>query len=79
MLLWELFTNGLQPYPGLKNSQVVDLVRTGYHMETPEDCPTRVYDLMRHCWEHEPENRPTFSDIFITLNSISEGKLCVGF
>ena len=76
MLLWELFTHGLEPYPGVKSSQVdmENLLRTGYRMESPEDCPPRVYDLMRHCWEHEPENRPTFNEILITLNSISEGK-----
>ena len=78
VLVWELFTHGLEPYPDMDNSQVWHLVRTGYHMESPEDCPPRVYDLMRHCWEHEPENRPTFSEALTTLNSISdinEGKL----
>ena len=74
VLVWELFTHGLVPYPDMRNSQVQDLVKTVYRMESPENCPPRVYDLMRHCWEDEPENRPTFSEVLTTLNSISEGK-----
>ena len=80
VLLWELFTHGLEPYPDMSNSQVKDLLSTGYRMECPEHCPPRVYDLMRHCWEHEPENRPTFSEVLVTLDSTSdfnEGKLFI--
>ena len=77
VLLWELFTHGLEPYPGIKY-QMRDLLSVGYRMESPDDCPTRVYDLMRHCWENESDNRPTFSEVLVTLNSMSdfnEGKL----
>ena len=72
VLLWELFTHGLEPYPDMGNFQVKDLLSTGYRLESPEDCPPRVYDLMRHCWKYRPKNRPSFSDILITLNSMSD-------
>ena len=79
VLLWELFTHGSMPYPGVRNSEMRDLLSEGYRIESPEDCPPRMHDLMIHCWEEESENRPTFHEILVTLNSssipnISEGK-----
>lgn len=32
-------------------------------MERPENCPDKLYDLMRRCWTHRPSARPTFMDI----------------
>ena len=31
------------------------------------------YSLMRHCWETDPEDRPTFSDIVSSLSVSLEG------
>lgn len=32
-------------------------------MESPEDTPEDIYELMRACWALEPEKRPTFCEI----------------
>jgi hypothetical protein len=29
-------------------------------MERPENCPDKLYSLMRDCWQHKPSARPTF-------------------
>lgn len=82
VLLWELATYGMSPYPGVELSQVYELLETGYRMQCPEGCPPPVYDLMRHCWEWESANRPTFSEVSTTLNSMSdinEGKRVTTF
>ena len=42
VLLWELFTRGLQPYPGLDNATVVAYVRRGERMKKPEYTPEDV-------------------------------------
>lgn len=26
-----------------------------------DSCPKEIIDLMKHCWQQKPENRPTFS------------------
>lgn len=49
MLLWEIATYGMSPYPGIDLSQVYELLEKDYRMERPEGCPERVYELMREC------------------------------
>ena len=39
-------------------------------LEQPELCPKNYYDLMLKCWDHEPENRPTFSEMYIMLPQV---------
>ena len=72
MLLWELATYGMSPYPGVELSQVYELLETGYRMQCPEGCPDAIYDLMKQCWEWASENRPSFKDISDQLNSMSD-------
>uniref|UniRef100_A0A667WRC4 Tyrosine-protein kinase n=1 Tax=Myripristis murdjan TaxID=586833 RepID=A0A667WRC4_9TELE len=79
VLLWEIATYGMSPYPGIDLSQVYDLLEKGYRMEQPEGCPPKVYELMRACWQWSPLDRPSFAEIhqaFETMfhdSSISEG------
>lgn len=49
VLLWEIATYGMSPYPGIDLSQVYDLLEKGYRMEQPEGCPPKVYELMKAC------------------------------
>ncbi|XP_032884041.1 tyrosine-protein kinase ABL2 isoform X4 [Amblyraja radiata] len=78
VLLWEIATYGMSPYPGIDLSQVYDLLEKGYRMEQPEGCPPKVYELMRSCWQWNPMERPLFAEIhqaFETMfhdSSISE-------
>ncbi|XP_029474177.1 tyrosine-protein kinase ABL2 isoform X5 [Rhinatrema bivittatum] len=62
VLLWEIATYGMSPYPGIDLSQVYDLLEKGYRMEQPEGCPPKVYELMRSCWQWNPSERPSFSE-----------------
>ena len=71
VLLWELTSFGMSPYPGVELTQVYELLETGYRMYSPEGCPPPVYDLMRQCWEWDPADRPTFAEISKILNSIN--------
>lgn len=36
-------------------------------MERPENCPDKLYELMRRCWQHRPSARPTFMEIIESL------------
>ncbi|XP_036058109.1 tyrosine-protein kinase ABL2 isoform X6 [Onychomys torridus] len=62
VLLWEIATYGMSPYPGIDLSQVYDLLEKGYRMEQPEGCPPKVYELMRACWRWSPADRPSFAE-----------------
>lgn len=49
ILLWELATYGMSPYPGIDLSQVYEMLESGYRMPCPDGCPREVYDMMKKC------------------------------
>ncbi|XP_044515799.1 macrophage colony-stimulating factor 1 receptor [Gracilinanus agilis] len=64
ILLWEIFSLGLSPYPGiLVNSKFYKLVKEGYQMAQPNFSPPNIYSIMQACWDLEPTRRPTFQQI----------------
>ncbi|KAJ7987308.1 hypothetical protein DPEC_G00337380 [Dallia pectoralis] len=62
VLLWEIATYGMSPYPGIDLSQVYELLEKDYRMDRPEGCPEKVYQLMRACWKWNPSERPSFAE-----------------
>ena len=70
ILLWEMFSCGSVPYPGLSNNEARDRVEEGYRMECPRGCPDEVYQIMKECWEYEPEDRPAFQAVGDRLKKI---------
>ncbi|XP_068218166.1 tyrosine-protein kinase Abl-like isoform X3 [Palaemon carinicauda] len=70
ILLWEIATYGVSPYPGVDLTNVYHLLESGYRMDCPQGCPTRVYDLMKQCWLWSAGDRPTFSHIHHALETM---------
>ncbi|XP_047426283.1 tyrosine-protein kinase ABL1 isoform X3 [Mugil cephalus] len=62
VLLWEIATYGMSPYPGIDLSQVYELLEKDYRMDRPEGCPEKVYELMTACWRWTPSERPSFAE-----------------
>ncbi|KAG8504482.1 Macrophage colony-stimulating factor 1 receptor [Galemys pyrenaicus] len=70
ILLWEIFSLGLNPYPGiLVNSKFYKLVKDGYQMAQPMFAPKNIYSIMQACWALEPTRRPTFQQICSLLQT----------
>lgn len=67
MLLWEIATYGMSPYPGIDLTDVFHKLESGYRMERPPGCPPEVYELMRQCWQWNASDRPTFKNIHHAL------------
>ncbi|XP_023930655.1 plexin-B-like [Lingula anatina] len=63
VLLWELFTRGKVPYPGVDGWDVLQFLKLGRRLDQPDYCPQKVYQLMLKCWSWEPEERPDFTSI----------------
>ncbi|XP_042867674.1 tyrosine-protein kinase Abl-like isoform X4 [Penaeus japonicus] len=70
ILLWEIATYGVSPYPGVDLTNVYHLLESGYRMDCPQGCPVRVYELMKQCWLWIPSDRPTFSHIHHALETM---------
>ncbi|XP_074641375.1 inactive tyrosine-protein kinase transmembrane receptor ROR1-like [Tubulanus polymorphus] len=67
VVLWEIFSHGLQPYYGYSNQEVIDMVRARQILPCPDDCPARMYALMIECWHEMPSRRPSFTEIHVRL------------
>nr|XP_020478131.1 tyrosine-protein kinase Fer isoform X2 [Monopterus albus] len=63
ILLWETFSLGMCPYPGMTNQQAREQVEKGYRMACPQRCPDDMYKVMQRCWQYNPEDRPKFSEL----------------
>ena len=63
VVLWEIYSYGLQPYYGYSNQEVIEMIRSRQLLPCPEDCPSRMYAFMVECWHEVPQRRPTFGEI----------------
>ncbi|XP_047470761.1 LOW QUALITY PROTEIN: vascular endothelial growth factor receptor 2-like [Penaeus chinensis] len=60
--LWELFTLGSTPYPGVEvNKDFLTFLENGNRMDRPKYANQEIYRLLLECWSVEPLDRPTFS------------------
>uniref|UniRef100_A0A8C4R4V6 Protein kinase domain-containing protein n=1 Tax=Eptatretus burgeri TaxID=7764 RepID=A0A8C4R4V6_EPTBU len=51
VLLWEIFSLGCVPYPGLRvNTQFYQMLQNGHRMAAPQMAPPKICRL-DHCWE----------------------------
>jgi hypothetical protein len=72
ILLYEIFTFGRAPYCDMDNNTVKERIMYGYRMPNPNGtpihnttclCPEYLYDIMKECWNGNPECRPTFESL----------------
>ncbi|XP_048876758.1 fibroblast growth factor receptor 1b isoform X2 [Brienomyrus brachyistius] len=68
VLLWEIFTLGGSPYPGVPVEELFKLLREGHRMDRPSTCTTELYMMMRDCWHAVPSQRPTFQQLVEDLD-----------
>nr|XP_054600181.1 muscle, skeletal receptor tyrosine-protein kinase isoform X2 [Nothobranchius furzeri] len=77
VVLWEIFSHGMQPYYGMGHEEVIYYVRDGHILSCPENCPMELYNLMRLCWSTHPSDRPSFSSIYRILERMHQNSLNV--
>ena len=75
VLLWELFSLGKFPYPGMNLDRLLYKLQKGYRMTKPAFATNDIGQLMIDCWNAEPSLRPTFRDLEISLSSQLEASL----
>ncbi|XP_035746701.1 muscle, skeletal receptor tyrosine-protein kinase isoform X2 [Egretta garzetta] len=72
VVLWEIFSYGMQPYYGMAHEEVIYYVRDGNVLSCPDNCPLELYNLMRLCWSKLPADRPGFASIHRILERMYE-------
>ncbi|RYR47267.1 hypothetical protein Ahy_A07g033219 isoform B [Arachis hypogaea] len=67
VILWELATTMI-PWQGLNQMQVVGAVGfQNRRLEIPDDVDPEVEQIIRDCWQMDPQLRPSFSELLSRL------------
>ncbi|XP_070783880.1 vascular endothelial growth factor receptor 1 isoform X2 [Enoplosus armatus] len=76
ILLWEIFSLGASPYPGLHiDEEFCHRLKGGTRMRVPEYSTPEIYSTMLACWEASPSDRPTFTDLVETLGDLLQARV----
>src|SRR5207247_730547 len=63
MIMWE-FTTGKKPFHDRSHDEYLMLdILKGERPQITDDTPEFYAELMKKCWDHNPENRPTAKEI----------------
>uniref|UniRef100_A0A665USX7 receptor protein-tyrosine kinase n=1 Tax=Echeneis naucrates TaxID=173247 RepID=A0A665USX7_ECHNA len=76
ILLWEIFSLGASPYPGLHiDEEFCHRLKGGTRMRAPEYSTPEIYSTMLACWEANPSDRPTFTHLVETLGDLLQARV----
>ncbi|XP_061777484.1 vascular endothelial growth factor receptor 1 isoform X2 [Nerophis ophidion] len=71
VLLWEIFSLGASPYPGLHiDEDFCHRLKAGTRMGAPEYSTADIYCTMLACWDAEASERPSFCQLVQTLGDM---------
>ncbi|CAK9155914.1 unnamed protein product [Ilex paraguariensis] len=68
--LWEIYCCDM-PYPDLSFSEVTSaVVRQNLRPEIPRCCPSSLANVMKRCWDANPDKRPEMDEVVSMLEAI---------
>ncbi|XP_053309318.1 protein-tyrosine kinase 6-like [Spea bombifrons] len=70
VLLHEIMSLGMTPYPGIATAELLQFLNQGYRMEAPRICSKKTYQVMLDCWSASPKDRPSFGDLKVALENL---------
>uniref|UniRef100_A0A8C1FA76 Vascular endothelial growth factor receptor 3 n=1 Tax=Cyprinus carpio carpio TaxID=630221 RepID=A0A8C1FA76_CYPCA len=71
VLLWEIFSLGASPYPGIQiDEDFCKRLKDGTRMRAPDNASPKIYGIMLACWQGEPRERPTFPALVEILGDL---------
>ncbi|EFX67214.1 hypothetical protein DAPPUDRAFT_130278 [Daphnia pulex] len=80
IVLWEIFTLGKIPYPGIDYGlALVTAIQNGHRMEKPKFAPDFFGEMMKSCWQKDPKERPTFSQLAEAIEEYIESLVSIDY
>ncbi|WRX22161.1 Protein kinase domain - like 10 [Theobroma cacao] len=72
--LWEIYCCDM-PYPDLSFSEVTSaVVRQNLRPEIPRCCPSSLANVMKRCWDANPDRRPEMDEVVSMIEAIDTSK-----
>ncbi|XP_030047255.1 vascular endothelial growth factor receptor 2 [Microcaecilia unicolor] len=79
VLLWEIFSLGASPYPGVHiDEEFCRRLKEGTRMRTPDYATVEIYQTMLECWQGDPKRRPAFSELVDHLGTLLQANVLQG-
>ncbi|XP_069833732.1 vascular endothelial growth factor receptor 2 [Dendropsophus ebraccatus] len=76
VLLWEIFSLGGSPYPGVQiDEDFCRRLKDGTRMRAPDYATVEIYQTMLDCWHGDPLLRPTFSELVEHLGNVLQANV----
>lgn len=76
VLLWEIFSLGASPYPGVQiDEDFCRQLKEGTRMRAPEYSTPEIYQTMLDCWHSVYTLRPNFSDLVGRLGDLLQASV----
>ena len=72
VMIWEIFADAAEPWPGLTPKESFKAMRAGQKMETPPNTPEPIVRVMHACWSLDPAARPNMAQIRQELDRIDK-------
>uniref|UniRef100_A0A8D0AQ50 Tyrosine-protein kinase n=1 Tax=Sander lucioperca TaxID=283035 RepID=A0A8D0AQ50_SANLU len=87
VVLYELFTYGdkncsppavfMDKMGNEKQGQMIvyhliDLLKQGYRLPAPDNCPKEIEKIMTECWSNDPRLRPTFKSLIHSVETVRD-------
>uniref|UniRef100_A0A5F9CWB7 Vascular endothelial growth factor receptor 1 n=1 Tax=Oryctolagus cuniculus TaxID=9986 RepID=A0A5F9CWB7_RABIT len=79
VLLWEIFSLGGSPYPGVQmDEDFCSRLKEGMRMRAPDHATPEIYQIMLDCWHKDPKERPRFAELVEKLGDLLQANVQQG-
>lgn len=76
VLLWEIFSLGGSPYPGVQmDEDFCSRLKDGMRMRAPDYATPEIYQIMLDCWHKDPKERPRFVELVEKLGDLLQANV----
>ncbi|XP_069747616.1 vascular endothelial growth factor receptor 1 isoform X2 [Narcine bancroftii] len=76
VLLWEIFSLGASPYPGVQiDEDFCRRLKEGTRMRAPDYSTPEIYQTLLDCWHDDPKQRPTFTKLVERLGDLLQASV----